>query len=115
DLTAGQSTGNKPLKWAEAVTQDIPFSGKRAADIQTRQAEQFTRAVLRRAGIQADRADPPTLDAGFLRLEQQLDAVAQNVTIPPNPRLMADLQRVARDYNNLVAPNNRGPMVNQTV
>lgn len=112
DLTAGQVTGKKPLRWAESVTQDTPFGGTRVADMQTRQAEQFTRAALRRAGIQADRATPDVLDAGFARLGQQFETLAQNVSIPPSRRLARDLQRAATEYNDIVAPTMRVPMVN---
>ena len=115
DLTAGQATGKRPLKWAESVTQDTPFGGTRAADIQTRQAEQFTRAALRRAGIQADRATPDVMNTGFDRLSQQFETLAQNVTIPPNRRLARDLQRAATEYNDVVAPTMRVPMVNGIV
>jgi hypothetical protein len=112
DLTAGQRTGARPLRWAESVTQDTPFAGTRAADMQTRQAEQFTRAALRRSGINADRATPDVLDAGFARLGQQFETLAQNVSIPPSRRLTRDLARAAQEYNDVVAPTMRVPMVN---
>lgn len=112
DLTAGQITGKKPLQWAESVTQDTPFAGTRAADMQTRAAEQFTRAALRRAGIQADRATPDVMDAGYTRLGQQFEALAQNTTIPPSRRLTRDLQRSVQEYNDVVAPTLRAPIVN---
>ncbi len=115
DLTAGQITGKKPLRWAESVTQDTPFAGTRAADIQTRQAEQFTRAALSRAGIQADRATPDVMDAGFTRLGQQFDTLTQNATVPPTQGLMRRLQASVRDYNDVVAPTLRAPMVNGIV
>jgi hypothetical protein len=111
DLTAGQATGKKPLRWAESVTQDTPFAGTRAADMQTRQAEQFTRAALRRAGIQADRATPDVIDAGFVNLGQQFENLAQNVSIPNSRRLTRDLQAAVGEYNSLVAPTLRAPMV----
>jgi hypothetical protein len=112
DLTAGQVTGKKPLRWSESVTQDVPFGGTRAADIQTRQAEQFTRAALRRAGIQADRATPDVMDAGFSQLGNRFETLAQNVTIPPSRRLTLDLQNAVNEYNQGVAPTLRVPMVN---
>lgn len=112
DLTAGQATGNRPLRWAESVTQDTPFAGTRAVDMQTRQAEQFTRAALRRSGINADRATPDVLDAGFTRLGQQFDTLIQNTTIPPSQPLIRGIQTAIDDYNAIVAPSMRAPLVN---
>lgn len=112
DLTAGQATGNRPLRWAESVTQDTPFAGTRAADMQTRQAEQFTRAALRRSGIQADRATPDVIDAGFTRLGQQFETLIQNTTIPPSQPLIRGIRQAVDDYNAVVAPTMRAPLVN---
>lgn len=112
ELTAGQRTGARPLRWAESVTQDTPFAGTRAVEMQTRQAEQFTRAALRRAGIQADRATPDVIDAGFTRLGQQFDNLIQNTTIPPSQPLIRGIRQAVDDYNSVVAPTMRAPMVN---
>lgn len=114
-LTAGQRTGKRPLQWAESVTQDTPFAGTRAADLQTRAAEQFTRAALQRAGIQADRATPDVMDAGFIRLGQQFDTLAQNAVVPPSQRLIGELRRSVSEYNDVVAPTLRAPIVNNIV
>jgi hypothetical protein len=57
DLTAGQETGRHALRWAESASKDTAFSGGKAAEKELRQAEQFTRAALRRAGIDADSID----------------------------------------------------------
>jgi len=46
DLTAGQRTGNQGLRYAESE-----LGGGAAGDLMGRQAEQFTSAALRRAGI----------------------------------------------------------------
>lgn len=111
DLTAGQRTDKRALKWGESVTQDTPFGGTRAAEMQTRQAEQFTRAALQRAGVQADRADPAVINARFDRFDQQFGTLTQNTTIPPSTRLMRDLQRAVQEYEATVPPTLHNPVV----
>ena len=114
-VTAGQRTGSRPLQWHESVARDTPFAGRRPAELHTEAAEQFTRATLRRAGIQADRATPDVIDAGFTRLGQQFDTLAQNATVTVTPQLTGRLQQAIADYNHLVPPTNRAPVVNGIV
>ncbi len=114
-LTAGQRTGHRPLQWAESVTQDTPFAGRRAAELQREAGEQFTSAALTRAGIQADRATPGVMDAAFDRLGQQFENLAQHATVPVNGQLVRDLRNIVNDYNAIVAPSMRAPIVNDIV
>ena len=114
-VTAGQRTGSRPLQWHESVARDTPFAGRRPSELHNEAAEQFTRATLRRAGIQADRATTDVIDAGFTRLGQQFDTLAQNATVTVNPQLTARLQTAVADYNHLVPPTNRAPVVNGIV
>lgn len=114
-VTAGQRTGSRPLQWHESVARDTPFAGRRPSELHTEAAEQFTRATLRRAGINADRATTDVIDGAFTRLGQQFDTLAQNATVTVNPQLTARLQQAIGDYNHLVPPTNRAPVVNGIV
>lgn len=113
--TAGQRTGHLPLQWHEAVARDTPGAGRRPAQMHSQAAEQFTRATLRRAGIQADRATTDVIDGAFVRLGNQFDNLAQNATVPINQRLLTDLRNSVQDYNAAVAPTFRAPDVNGIV
>lgn len=114
-VTAGQRTGSRPLQWHESVARDTPFSGSRPAQLHTEAAEQFTRATLRRAGIQADRATTDVIDGGFVRLGNTFDRLEQHATVAVTPQLSARLQQAVQDYNSLVADTFRAPMVNGVV
>lgn len=114
-LTAGQRTNSKPLKWAESATQDIPFAGRRASQMQDTQAEQFTRAALRRAGVDAPRATPEVIDAAFTQLGQHFDNIAQNANLVADRQFVDDLTNVLGNYEGLVPPTLQSPAVRNVV
>lgn len=114
DLTAGQSTGNKPLQWMESALGDTPGSGGPAARIMDNQGEQFTAAALRRAGIDAPRATPEVLDNAFQRIGNDFEGVAQRNHLHADQQLGADLAQTENEYNNVVSPSNRAPVIANT-
>lgn len=105
-VTAGQVSGSKPLRYAESVAVDTPFAGGRAGAVMDQQAERFTQAALRRAGINAPRAEPQVINAAFDRIGATFDNAASSIQVPlarPNPagRMAFDpIVRVARDIAN---------------
>lgn len=104
--TAGQRTGSHALRYAEDE-----IGGPRAAQFYETQGEQFTRAVLRRAGINADRATPQVMDDAFNRLGAEFDRLAANTTARVDQQTIADLNRAYRDYVRMTPPNSRIPAV----
>lgn len=106
DLTAGQRTGSRTLRYAESE-----IGGAAAEDIMERQAEQFTAATLRRAGIKANRATPDVIDDGFRVVGQKFDNLAANNTLRPDTQLVGDLQKMFNDYGQLVPESMRAPIV----
>ncbi len=114
-VTAGQSTGNKPLQWMESALGDTPGSGGPAARAMENQGEQFTAAALRRAGINANRATPDVIDNAFTRIGNDFEGVAQRNNMLADRRLGNDLTTVEREYNNVVSPSNRAPVIENTI
>jgi hypothetical protein len=80
ELTAGQVTGSRPLRWAESSARDMPFAGGPIGAITERQGEQLTRALLRRVGeTGADAlATPQVLAAARARIGAEFDRVTQH-------------------------------------
>lgn len=115
ELTAGQATGSKPLQWMESTLGDLPGSGGRAAETQTRQAEQFTAAALRRAGETADRATPQVIDGAFNRIGHDFDQLAARNNLHMDRQFATDLTDHVREYNSLVSPSLRAPVVENIV
>lgn len=101
-LTAGQRTGRTGLKVAESE-----FGGGRAADIMEQQAEKFTAAALRRAGVNARRATPEVMDEAFSRLGSQFDDLAGKTAVPLDGKLQNDLLSAVVDYQNIAASPSR--------
>jgi hypothetical protein len=110
ELTAGQATGNKALKYAESE-----LGGARLEDLTSRQQEQFTRAALSRAGISADRATPEVMQRAYQSLGAQFDALAARNSIAADPQIVQDLGGAWSEYTALVNPNARAPIVENTI
>jgi len=104
-VTAGQATGRRPLRWAESAIQDVPFTGQRAANMNTQAAEQYTAATLRRAGIDAPRATPEVIDQALTRIGGEFDAIAQNVAVPVTSGLAQRVRNIAQQYERVTEPS----------
>lgn len=106
DVTAGQATGSDALRYAESE-----IGGAAARDLVERQGEQFTRAALSRAGVNADRATPDVIDNAFTRIGNQFDSLATRNTLKPDRKLQNDLVDTWRNYMSVTPPNARVPIV----
>lgn len=106
DVTAGQATGSDALRYAESE-----IGGAAARDLVERQSEQFTRAALSRAGVNADRATPEVIDNAFTRIGNQFDSLATRNTLKPDRKLQNDLVDTWRNYMSVTPPNARVPIV----
>lgn len=109
-LTAGDRTGGQTLRYAESVSQTTPFAGRRLSAIKEQQAEQFTRAALRRAGIQADRAEPQVIDQAFQRIGGEFQAVGQAAVVPLTPTVQQRLANIVRRYERITEPSMINPL-----
>lgn len=110
ELSAGQTTGNKGLQYAESE-----LGGTRAAALTDRQGEQFTRAALRRAGINANRATPDVVDDAFTDIGQQFDDLAARNTLQIDGQLRNELQQAVGNYEILVPPAMQSPLIRRIV
>lgn len=115
NVTAGQATGSKPLQWAESALSDLPGAGGGAARTMTTQGEQFTSAALRRAGEQAERATPDVIDNAFNRIGNQFETIGARNHVRPDAQLVQDLRATRDEYQNLVGPHARTPVVDNTI
>lgn len=110
-LTAGQRSGSDALRYAESTLGDAPFAGGKASGAYERQAEQFTRAALAKAGETADRATPEVMRRMSDRIGAQFDDLATRNTAVADPQFIVDLQADWNGYKNLVSAPNRVPAV----
>jgi hypothetical protein len=110
DLTAGQRTGSKKLKYLESE-----LGGATADALAERQGRQFTAAVMRRAGINADSAEPQVIDQAFGQIGQQFDDLAARNTLVADRHLLQDVGQALRDYSQNVAQSQQAPVVRNLV
>lgn len=106
DITGGQATGSKPLKYLEAG----PFSG-RPQNIANRQSAQYTDAIMREAGM----TGLPTPDVLNLRRDafgtQFDDLITRTGGVPLDEDLTNDILQNILDYENLkgLQPGSNSP------
>jgi len=108
DLSAGAKTGSTPLQYLEQSLGDVTGAGTRKAE---RAQEQFTRAVLKRAGEDAPRATPEVIDRAFKRIGDKFDDLAANNTLHPDRAMGPQIRQSIDDYNGIVSPPNRAPVI----
>lgn len=118
-VTAGQASGSNPLRYSESVALDTFGAGGRAKQVMEAQKEQFTRAALRRAGIDAPRATQDVLDAAFDRIGKDFDRAAAAIRVPlvrgtpsgPAPTApVRRVQQIADDYERIALPATASPL-----
>jgi len=110
ELTAGDRTGGQTLRYAESVSQTTPFAGRRLTQVKQQQGEQFTRAALSRAGIQADRALPEVIDQGFQRLGNMFQQVGGSAMVALSAPLQQRLSTIVRNYERITEPSLVNPL-----
>jgi len=108
DLTAGQRTGSTPLQYLEQSLGDVTGAGTRKIE---RAQEQFTKAALRRAGEDAPRATADVIDGAFKRIGKQFDDVAARNVLHPDAAMGPQLRQAIDEYNGIVGPSNRAPII----
>jgi hypothetical protein len=95
-ITAGQRLGLKASMYREGAT----AGGKRIAG---EQAEAFTKAALKTAGIEASRATPEVLDEAAKRIGSVFDEAYAGVAITPDANSLNALAKTVVEFNDLAA------------
>lgn len=110
DLTPGQVTGSKTLRFAESE-----LGGAKIADMTDTQMQQFTSAALSRAGISAERATPEVMARAYDDLGDQFDTLAARNTVTGDQQMVQDLGGAWSEYTSLVNQSDRAPVVESTI
>jgi hypothetical protein len=106
-LSAGQRTGRSNLQFAEDQISKLPlnaFDSPRAG-----QPEAFTRAVLRRAGVNAEAATVDVLENAHNRIGGEIGNIVAPHTINFDPQFGRDIQRTIAEYRQNLPPD-RAPV-----
>jgi len=89
-LSIGQQTGSPMMKNIEAALAQLPGSSGMEVNAQRVQGEAFNRAVLRRAGENADVATPPVLNASQQRSGGEIGRIANSYNLDASPPQFLD-------------------------
>jgi hypothetical protein len=114
-ITAGQRTGSKALEYWEGYLGDAPFAGGQATQAREQAGRQFTRAALRRAGIQSDLATPQVIDSAFRNIGNQMDVIAARNNVQMDLRFVNELLAANHEYNMVVPEGSRRAVVQNTL
>jgi len=106
-LTPAQRTGSRPLATMEAQFETLPLTSRTAAETRGAQQAAFNRAVLERAGIQADRASPEVLAANSARLGAEFDRLSAATTVQLDKGFLRDLGGIVTRYGDKLPSQQR--------
>lgn len=109
DITAGQRTGNKTLRLVEEE-----LGGGALQNVSERQGRQFTKATLKRAGIDSDVASPEVMNNAFDRIGADFDNLAARNELVPDAKFANDLTTDLKGYKELTGADAK-PIVEETI
>lgn len=98
--TAGEISGNRAVRTAESQLGNAPGSGQAYSRAKEQELRQYTRAVVKRAGVDSDNALPETINEIRDKAASRLESAAADMKIRMDPKmgnefaeLRSDLQR----------------------
>lgn len=110
--TAGQRTGSESLMYRETNATSAPMAGRGPAALQERPLEQFTQAMMRRAGSNAPRATAEAVDDAFHALGNRFEALSRQASVSPlDPTLRQRIQAAVTTYERNTSEFARPPYV----
>lgn len=110
-LTAGQRTGSSTLRWLEDASNRFPGGGKRGELMGEKAAEQFTAAVLKRAGINGTHATQTVVDDAFNQLGTEFTKRATAAQVVADRMFPRRLQDIVKTYHDNSSVAMRVPLV----
>jgi hypothetical protein len=96
-LTAGQKTNSRPLQTAESSFNQMGGTAGAQRAVYDQQTTAFNRAVLEKAGIQADNAAPEVISGGFKTLGARFDDLVKQTTIYVDRKFIKDIEDVVAE------------------
>ena len=112
--TAGQQTGSKALQYTESTLGDYPLAGGQATAAAERSGQQFTRAALRRIGLQGDDITPAAVNRAVTNIENEFQRLSSTTTINFDQRMANDLGAAMNRYGRKL-PSQQREVVNNIV
>jgi hypothetical protein len=105
DLTPAQKTGSKALRGVETAFSELPLTSGSQAKIAEGQAEQFNKAVLAKAGIDANKAAPEVMLAGKQKLGKGFEAISKRTMVNVDDALLKKLGEIETEATRRLGPD----------
>jgi hypothetical protein len=109
--TAGDISGNRPVKFAESGLGSSPFSGGGYEAARERIGGEVTRAALARIGVAAEEATPQVLSGARQRIGGTFDTLAARNQATQDVPYVQRLIQAQAEYDHLFTDPLRKPMV----
>lgn len=108
-ITPADETGSRGMKVFEQTVGVMPWAGKRMSGVIEDKLKAFNRAVLSRAGIDADYATPDVLKEAGERLGREFDALELQTSAMPDMQFVDDVTSVFSNYQPYMNSQVRAP------
>lgn len=106
-LDLAQVTGSKPLQIANSVLSNLPITAGKEAQKQAAQQAAFNRAVLARAGQEADAATPEVIKAAEQKLGGMIQDATKGQKIGLDEGFQKNIQKTIEQYKDVLDPLQR--------
>lgn len=106
-MTAGDRTGNRPLRWMETSLGDLPGSGGAISAAKEQQGQAFTAAALRRAGETADLATPDVMHNASTRIGNQFEQLSARNALQYDQPFAQDIANTVGRYDRVLNSQQR--------
>jgi hypothetical protein len=111
-LSAGQETGNRLLKAADAAYATHPMTANRSAATAQETQNKFNRAILSYAGIDAEKATPEVMQGRKQELGQIFSDLSSRNTLKVTPEFQDNLTKFTQEAN-FLPTDARQPALNR--
>lgn len=112
-LQLSQQTGSRPMAIAESVMENLPLTSERAIAEKAAQQTAYSRAVLRRAGIDAAEATPDILGSRKKALAGEFERIAGGASVDFNqPEILSKLTNIVTTAARRLTPDKAKAVAN---
>lgn len=105
DLDLAQATGNRFYEQVKSRLTKLPFTATKQAEVIAKQREQFSRSVLKRAGINAPQATEEVMDSAYKRLNKTFESLVEDTDILIDQKDLAKLRGIGEEVRAIYGPN----------
>ena len=104
DLDLAQATGNRFYEQVKSRLTKLPLTATKQAEVILKQREQFSKAVLKRAGINSAQATEEVMDSAYKRLNATFNKLVEDTDINIAADDLAKLRGLGDEVRSMYGP-----------